>query len=163
MLWTDKGAYHKKRDDKNMKKYFQFTKFKQNFILLLILMIFTVIVQCYGGGKWSVREMIIGDSIMIFMFVLGTLIVDWFPIKHKDNDSVVGIKKYFQFTHLKEQIHMGILFITIAAVGRWHDNCSIEYMIKSSFILVIAFVVGSLIADWIQIKNDKLEEQNEGI
>lgn len=140
-----------------MKKYFHFTKLKQNFILFLLLMIFFIAMQCYGGGEWSVREMIIGNSITIFMFIFGTLITDWFQMKNHDT-HLVGIKKYFQFTRLKEDFHGFLLCITIMIVCQWHDNHSIKNMITSSFIFVITCILGSLIFDWIQIKNGKVKE-----
>lgn len=120
-------------------------------------MAFIVVIQCYGGGEWSVRDIIIGDSIMTLMFIFGTLIVDWFQVKNNDNDSV-GIKKYFQFTKLKQEFHGFLLCMTVIIVCQWHDNDSMKNMITSNFILAIVYILGSLIFDWTQLKSNQLKE-----
>lgn len=48
----------------------------------------------------------------------------------------------------------------IAIVGQCYNHMSVNAIIKADFIIVTMWIVGSLVFDWIQIKNDNAKDKN---
>ena len=137
-----------------MKEYFKFMTLRKNLIPFILLMIFAIGVQLYGGGEWSIREMMISNFILVVTWVFGSLVSDWIQIK---NNNFVGIKKQF-ITTFGKNFHIFILLLAIFITGQWHDGWSVHQIIKANFTVVVVYLFGSLVIDWITIKNNHLEE-----
>lgn len=71
-----------------MKKYFKFTRLKETLKPFGIVMIMILVGQCYTHTP--VNIIIIGDLILVVLYVFETLVVDWVRMKgdkSKNKDS----------------------------------------------------------------------------
>lgn len=67
----------------DMKKYFKFTRLKETLKPFSILMIMIVVGQCYTHTPIGI--IVIGDFILMVLYVFETLVIDW--VRMKNNDS----------------------------------------------------------------------------
>lgn len=67
-----------------MKKYFKFTRLRESWKGLIVLMIIFV-VDRFRNGHMSIGEIIITYFILTIIYVFATLVVDW--VRMKNNDS----------------------------------------------------------------------------
>lgn len=74
--------------------------------------------------------------------------------------EIMQYKKYFKFTKFRKDLKPFMLVMLIVIVCQCYDGWSIHEMIKTNIILVVVGIFGSLISDWIQIKNDNSKNSN---
>lgn len=66
-----------------MKKYFKFTRLKETLKSFVIVLFMLVICQCYTHTPVGI--IIIGDLILVVLYVFETLVIDW--VRMRKNDS----------------------------------------------------------------------------
>lgn len=141
-----------------MKKYFQFTGFRKNLWFFIAILVLSLIVQCFGHGDWTVREIIQTDVILSITFVLASLVSDWIEPKNNDAKNTTGIKKYFQFIGFRKNLIPFMVTMAIIITGECHDSWTFSQIVHSNFIVIAAAILGSFISDCIQIKKEKVQE-----
>ena len=71
------------------------------------------------------------------------------------------MKKYFEFKTLKKRYKLFIFLMILVLISQWYggffDGISITTILVHEGILILAFIAGTLIADWIDIFKDKHE------
>lgn len=71
------------------------------------------------------------------------------------------MKKYFEFKTLKKRYKLFIFLMIFVLICQWFggffNEISITTILVHEGILILAFIAGTLIADWIDIFKDKHE------
>ena len=70
------------------------------------------------------------------------------------------MRKYFKFTTLCNHWKPFLFVMIMNIVGQCYDGWSISDMIKIDIILVAVGIFGTLISDWLQIKNNNSKDEN---
>lgn len=69
-----------------MKKYFTFKRFRENLIPFVIIMSCIVVGQ-YRDGYMTVDEIILTDLMLMIIYVLATLVIDWVRMKRVNSEE----------------------------------------------------------------------------
>ena len=70
------------------------------------------------------------------------------------------MRKYFKFIKLKKSWRPFILLMIMNIIGQCYDEWSIYQIIKSNFIIMITWILGTLVIDWFQIKSENSKDRN---
>lgn len=68
-----------------MRKYFKFTTLRKNWKIFIVFIIINIIGQYRKG--WSIDDMIESSIIIITVWILGGLVIDWIMIIRENYNS----------------------------------------------------------------------------
>ena len=70
------------------------------------------------------------------------------------------MKKYFKFTTFCNNWKLFLFIMITSIAGQYYDGWTVNQMIKSNIVIAVVAIFGSLVGDWLQIKNNNSKDEN---
>ena len=70
------------------------------------------------------------------------------------------MRKYFKFTTFCNNWKLFLFIMITSIAGQCYDGWTVNQMIKSNIVIAVVAIFGSLVGDWIQIKNNNSKDEN---
>ena len=70
------------------------------------------------------------------------------------------MRKYFKFTTFCNNWKLFLFIMITSIAGQYYDGWTVNQMIKSNIVIAVVAIFGSLVGDWLQIKNNNSKDEN---